>query len=76
MMAVNYGTNNGKTITLEHDYTLNPTTVLTFRAGVVRYVTTSGLGNGRLLRLGLIHRNVGYLLGTTNNRVPQMLIEQ
>ena len=41
-LPYNVSTTQGETVTLEHDYTINPTTVLTLRAGIVRYVTTSG----------------------------------
>ena len=46
----NVSTTQGKTITLEHDYAINPTTVLTLRAGIVRYVTTSGSLTGASTR--------------------------
>ncbi len=74
LMPVNFGTTGGKTITLEHDYTLNPTTVITLRAGIVRYVTTSGSN------VVADSSDWGYsadmldILGTTHNRVATIIM--
>jgi hypothetical protein len=73
MAPVSVSTNGGKTISLEHDYTINPTTVLTLRGGVVRQVTTSGSS------VIADSTNWGYspqmldILGTTHNRVTTMI---
>ena len=72
-----FSTTGGSTITLEHDYTINPTTVLTLRAGLVRYVVTSGTAvsdsldsSGRNLQ-----SYVADLIGTNKGRIPQMIAD-
>jgi hypothetical protein len=69
--------NYGETVTLEHDYALNPTTVVSLRAGVVREVTTSGSAVSSSLDDSAwpLSSYMRALLGTTNTRIPQMSID-
>ena len=70
-------TSSGSTVTLEHDYTINPTTVLTLRAGLVRYITTSEqLVGSSLDSAGWnLQPYVLDLVGTTKGRIPQMIAD-
>ena len=70
-MDYGFGTSGGETITLEHDYMLNPSTVVTLRIGAVRDVITSGSTETGVddanWPLGPYMRD---LLGTTTGRLP------
>jgi len=70
-------TNQGETVTLEHDYTINPTTVLSLRAGVVREITTSGSTVSSSIddTSWPLSTQMRALLGTTKGRIPQMTFD-
>jgi len=72
MQAASVTSQEAKTISVEHAWTLSPATVLNFRAGLVRYVSLSGQSvatgsSGWGLQDLMIN-----LLGTTQGRVPNI----
>ncbi|HWC00293.1 MAG TPA: TonB-dependent receptor, partial [Bryobacteraceae bacterium] len=72
MQAATSNTKSAKTITLEHSYTLSPTTILSVRLGAVRSVVLSGnsvIADSSGWGLTPLMLN---LLGTTQNRVPSI----
>ncbi|HZT29021.1 MAG TPA: TonB-dependent receptor [Bryobacteraceae bacterium] len=72
MQAAGVGSQEAKTISLEHTWTVTPTLVFTARAGMVRYISLSGQSvNADSSNWGLQPLMIN-LLGTTKDRVPSI----
>ncbi|HWB99194.1 MAG TPA: carboxypeptidase regulatory-like domain-containing protein [Bryobacteraceae bacterium] len=69
-VTVSYST--AHTVSADHTYTLTPTSILSFRAGVMRRASISGTQVDADASAWPYQREVLNLLGTTQNRVPTL----
>jgi len=74
LQAVNFTTQTAHTISLEHTWTMTPTTLLTLRGGFVRLASTGGSSvDGSIDASGWpMQSQVVSLLGGTRGRVPSI----
>ncbi len=72
LQAATETTTKAYTVSLDHTFTLNPTTILNFRGGVVRSYSLSGSAVDVDASGWPIQKEVLNLLGTTKGRVPSL----